>query len=394
VLAAGATVLGASSMGALRAAEMDRWGVVGIGDVYAAYRDRRIVADDEVALLHGPAEAGYPAFSQPLVNIRSTLAAAVDAQVLTADQASALVAKLARMHYPARTYRLVAELAGELGVADPAALAAFCREHAVDLKRADALALIERMRAGVEPSAPPVLSRTAMLLSWQLAARGTTGDDGVRVSEASLLRVCQLFADGYAALHRRLAFDLIVAECADRCPEYRPELPVERQVVEHGAHRGFYPAEPGRDIGFARQWTSTDEQAELTDDALLVQYVVRTFRIWPRVMPREAMIERLRDLGALDRAEPIVRAAIRVEGQVRAAGRDTSQLSRRRIIATFARRWAVSTDEVEFEALDRGFESLEAFLEAARPYYLLAKYEPAVTELAVRRGNALASTPG
>ena len=390
-LASGATVLGASSMGALRAAELDRWGMVGVGAVYAAYRDRRVVADDEVALLHGPAEAGYPAFSQPLVNIRATLTAAVAAGLLTADAAAGIVARLARVHYPRRSYRLVATLAGELGVADPDALAAFCRDHAVDLKRDDALALLARMRAGVEPGPAPELSRTAMLLNWQLAARGRTDEDGVRVSEASLLRACQLFADDYPALHRRLVFDKVVEECRSRCPGGRPDAPVEDVVLAHGAHRGFYPERAERDLAFVRGWTSTREQAESTDDELLLRFITRTFRIWPRVMPREAALERLRDLGALDRAERIVRAAIHLERRVRAAGKDSSLLPRRRIIETFARRWAIPAAEVEFAALDRGFESLEAFVEAARPYYLLAKYEPATTELTVHPGHAPAS---
>lgn len=393
-LAAGATVLGASSMGALRAAELDRWGMAGIGDVYAAYRDRVIVADDEVALLHGPAEAGYPVFSHPLVNIRATLDAAANAGVITAGDATGIVARLARMHYPLRTYQLVAQLAGDLGVADPAALATFCRDHAVDRKRADALALIERMRTGADEAAsPPALSRTAMLLSWQIAARGSTGDDGVRVSEASLLRACQLFAEDYPALHRRLVFDKVVAECAHGCDGYQPDRVEADAVLEHGVHRGFYPRDPGRDMGFLAPWTSAGERAELTAHELLLRFVVRTFRIWPRVMPREAALERLRDLGALTRAERIVRAAIHVERSVREKGKDSSLLPARRIIEVFARRWAVSVADVELAALDRGFESLEAFLETARPYYLLAKYRPDVTELTVHHADALASAP-
>ena len=68
---------GAASMGALRAAELHGFGMVGHGRIFEWYRDGVIDADDEVALIYGPEEVGYPSLSKPLVNIRATLAAAV-----------------------------------------------------------------------------------------------------------------------------------------------------------------------------------------------------------------------------------------------------------------------------------------------------------------------------
>src|SRR5579872_4115480 len=72
----GIAVLGASSMGALRAAELHRFGMIGHGTVFAWYRDGVITGDDEVALQHAPEDLGYRALSEPLVNMRSTLHAA------------------------------------------------------------------------------------------------------------------------------------------------------------------------------------------------------------------------------------------------------------------------------------------------------------------------------
>jgi len=59
LLDAGVTVLGAASMGALRAAELDTFGMGGVGRIFRGYRQARLTADDEVALLRGPAEEGY-----------------------------------------------------------------------------------------------------------------------------------------------------------------------------------------------------------------------------------------------------------------------------------------------------------------------------------------------
>jgi hypothetical protein len=53
-LESGAKVLGASSMGALRAAELDIYGMEGIGKIYQAYKSGHLVSDDEVALIFDP----------------------------------------------------------------------------------------------------------------------------------------------------------------------------------------------------------------------------------------------------------------------------------------------------------------------------------------------------
>src|SRR5262245_41157023 len=63
-------VIGASSMGALRAAELYSFGMVGRGTIFEWYRDGVIVGDDEVALFHAGEEHNFQSFSEPLVNIR------------------------------------------------------------------------------------------------------------------------------------------------------------------------------------------------------------------------------------------------------------------------------------------------------------------------------------
>jgi len=75
----GTHVFGAASMGALRAAELHTFGMVGIGRIFEWFRDGLLDADDEVAVAHGPADDGYRPVSEALVNIRATVAAAVAA---------------------------------------------------------------------------------------------------------------------------------------------------------------------------------------------------------------------------------------------------------------------------------------------------------------------------
>ncbi|WP_239014256.1 TfuA-like protein [Archangium violaceum] len=92
-------VLGASSMGALRAAELHPHGMVGVGRIFEAYLEGRLSADDEVALLHGPAELGFRPLTLPLVNIRATL----DASPLDAGLRGLLLATATRLPFEERT---------------------------------------------------------------------------------------------------------------------------------------------------------------------------------------------------------------------------------------------------------------------------------------------------
>ncbi len=75
-LSQGIQVFGASSMGALRAAELHQFGMYGVGEIFEAYRDGNYQDDDEVAVLHGPVETGYMSLTLPMVNARATIRAA------------------------------------------------------------------------------------------------------------------------------------------------------------------------------------------------------------------------------------------------------------------------------------------------------------------------------
>ena len=156
-LAEGVRVLGASSMGALRAAELHRFGMEGVGSVFAAYRDGLLEADDEVALLHGPAEAEWLPMSEPLVNVRATLARAVRSGLLDEREARDATERMRARFYPDRTRSaLRSDLAEVIGGSErAAAVAKWWRAHWVDAKRIDA-ARAWRMLTRADPlTAPP-----------------------------------------------------------------------------------------------------------------------------------------------------------------------------------------------------------------------------------------------
>lgn len=90
LLAEGFDVWGAASLGALRAAELHRFGMRPEGAIAHAYAAGRIIGDDEVAVAHAPRALGHRALSLAQVDVRRTLAAALRARVLTADEARRL----------------------------------------------------------------------------------------------------------------------------------------------------------------------------------------------------------------------------------------------------------------------------------------------------------------
>ena len=107
----GVRVIGSSSMGALRAAEMDTLGMVGIGEIYRMYKSGELESDDEVALVFDPSSG--LALSEPLINIRFTLIRAKEEGIIDSAAHDTLLASARALFYPKRTYRAIVSAAGE-----------------------------------------------------------------------------------------------------------------------------------------------------------------------------------------------------------------------------------------------------------------------------------------
>jgi hypothetical protein len=147
-LSEGIPVFGAASIGALRAAELAAFGMVGIGRIFEDFRDGRLEDDDEVAVDHGPAELGYPAINVAMVDIRATLAAARDGGVLDPASAARIVARTKSLFYPDRTYAAVAEIMRAIPHSGDEArrFEAWLKHGTVAQKRDDAACMLREMR--------------------------------------------------------------------------------------------------------------------------------------------------------------------------------------------------------------------------------------------------------
>lgn len=102
VMKNGIEVVGASSMGALRASELDVLGMKGIGYVYTQYRDGIIDSDDDVAVMLD--SETLQALSEPLVNMKYVFENAVDENIITPDEKDELLGISKKTFYPKRSY--------------------------------------------------------------------------------------------------------------------------------------------------------------------------------------------------------------------------------------------------------------------------------------------------
>lgn len=139
-------VFGSSSMGALRASEMARFGMIGIGKIYTNFADRVYEDDDEVTVSHGPAEAGFPQISEAMANIRFTVEAAIRDNILTEMIAEKFISVAKSTFYKKRNYGYIIRECVEynnMRESDFSRFVLWLEKYRVDQKKFDAFHLIK-----------------------------------------------------------------------------------------------------------------------------------------------------------------------------------------------------------------------------------------------------------
>jgi hypothetical protein len=155
LIEAGTTVYGASSIGALRAVELDRYGMIGVGTVYRLFRRGILDSDDEVALAYS--KETYQPVSEPLVNIRFSLRAAVRRRLLDPAETAEIVARIKEVYFPERTRALIISIVREIAGSERARrVHEFLATEAPDVKNRDAKLLLAQIRRDhpLAPDAP------------------------------------------------------------------------------------------------------------------------------------------------------------------------------------------------------------------------------------------------
>jgi TfuA protein len=137
----GVKVYGASSMGALRAAELHDFGMIGIGTIFSRYSLGEIEGDDEVALIFNPVT--LEPLSEPLVNMRLNIENATIDGTITGKEAEQIISCLKSIYFPKRTMTMLNDcVERNLSIERSRALTKKFDIDYVDYKKEDATKLL------------------------------------------------------------------------------------------------------------------------------------------------------------------------------------------------------------------------------------------------------------
>ena len=146
VIKNGVEVYGASSMGALRASELDTLGMIGIGYVYNQYASGEVDSEDDVAVMLD--SETLEALSEPLINMKYVFTNAVSENIITENEKDELLKIAKKTFYPKRNYaQTLAE--SDLDNDTKSNLINFIRESP-DIKKEDAKDLLKTIKKKIE----------------------------------------------------------------------------------------------------------------------------------------------------------------------------------------------------------------------------------------------------
>jgi hypothetical protein len=439
LLERGVRVFGASSMGALRAAELAPFGMTGVGEVYRQYASGELEADDEVALLHLPESEGSRPLTEALVNIRHNLGRAVAAGVIPPATCDQLVDYARSIPFVERTYARLLRRAESLGVPAPECegLRAFLRDHHDDLKHRDAVALLTRLSAEVrEPTAETAptaeIHRTTWLVQWEQNALGSqTGD--LFVTDQDVLAMCQVGSVSYPTFHRQVSLCALAALAAQQHGLEPPpdkllleRFRTERSLLRTGAYQAWLSARLLTEAelvahlrrealgaladpsalsvaallvaqGFAESaeqyppelshWVSEQEQASLSPQECLARAGLRALHLTPGIRWTEPLVTALKVTGFYRAARKRFRrmTALYRRYETENPQFNPGAVSPEALTQWFSERWG-SAEPFDLQLLDRGFPDFAGFARVAVRYYLYDRQYP--THMAVGPGSA------
>lgn len=139
----GVNVVGGASMGALRASELDDFGMIGIGYVYNQYKTGLIESDDDVAIVINP--LNLEQLSDSYVSMRYNFKMMLDKEVISEDEFNRLLEAAKSIFYPKRTYGLVFKNV-DIDKAKIKELKTFLDEYGIDIKRQDAIDVVKYIK--------------------------------------------------------------------------------------------------------------------------------------------------------------------------------------------------------------------------------------------------------
>jgi TfuA protein len=141
----GIKVYGASSMGAMRAAELESLGMIGVGKVFEEIRKSRYFRDDYLGQAFSP--DGLTTHSLPFIDIQLGCDQLVEDGEVTRRQKLEILQAYSELHFSQRNSAALSEKLKAQGDFAIASVAAKVPSLIRSIKKQDALAVLKRVRA-------------------------------------------------------------------------------------------------------------------------------------------------------------------------------------------------------------------------------------------------------
>jgi hypothetical protein len=364
----GTTVIGASSMGALRAAELHPLGMIGVGRIFEQLRDGALIADDEVTLLHDP--DSYVCHTESLVNLRHNLRAACAGGVIGEPAAELAIDRLARTWFGDRTRGSAFRLLREAGFDDDAArLQAHWARQFFDVKRADAREAL----AAAPPPPPPAARLPATVFSHLIREDYTFVDDDLELPEVEVVHYCQVAEPDMPAIYRRTALLQLLDLASRRAGE--PPAPADDR----------YDAAVRRADAAARAGIALDELCrhaliacgvlDAGATAASVEALALPVLVAPGQPIREFLTIELERRGVLQRAAQELAGFIRdrLSGRLTADVIRHGRSHRDHVVRLYTGLWDTPADQLGAAARCRGFRDVEDLVHLGGRIVITAK---------------------
>jgi hypothetical protein len=363
LLGHGVHVLGAASMGALRAAELGRYGMTGHGVVHRLYALGVLDADDEVALLHDDTDR-WTARTAAMVSVRVLARRCRIRRTLTGEQERLLLAAASDLHFTARSWSAVLHRAEERGlpasVADHLGRLVRRPAHEWDIKAQDVSRVLSAARhlgntrhldhterPGRTTPAPPGWPVTGYLARWRQPPDTPT---------SMLVTAAQLYAPDYPILHYRTILTAIATE-DEPVPADLPLPALERAALHAADRRVLFPC-----------------GGTAVPDAQRCRTLVRTYRWAPNHAPLAILHGAIQATPGVEKLHRIVEAAHQLNAYLQQRGHLTDTVSRTAVHKVCQRYWHTGTLEPTMH--DHGFVDHHDLERRARPLVPLGILQP------------------
>ncbi|WP_292472983.1 TfuA-related McrA-glycine thioamidation protein [Methanosphaera sp.] len=137
------TVVGGSSMGALRACELYPFGMIGVGNIFEDYKNGVIDSDDDVAVSLNPET--YEQMSESWINMKYNFEFAVEDNIISQSQCNELLKIAKDTYYPKRSFNYVIKKSS-LNDNEKTELINYIHSKQFDIKNQDAKKVIEYIK--------------------------------------------------------------------------------------------------------------------------------------------------------------------------------------------------------------------------------------------------------